>query len=280
MSTLNRDPSIHITKYQFRRILKQLEIKGFPLTEFFRLAQRKAINSRSISISNNKVNKQIDNILLADKGDASLVADIIYSCRIKLHHRNVRKITMANSRDWTNCKKLAEICNNFCQDFGFTNIREGFIKYISLGLQRLSDARNLVQRLIAMSDNVSDDYAHQLEIEKDKDPRVTEDIHDYYVGTIASITGITETYKDQPSKYVYFVRLKDFLGDHGWLNQYKDYIDAQFEALSFCNGIPSLETICSDKAIERYNKYLYKNNKSKPRDPVVKGSLWDKIKNA
>jgi hypothetical protein len=36
----------------------------------------------------------------------------------------------------------------------------------------------------------------------------------------------------------------------------------------------------NDKALERYNKYLYKNKSKQLLDdePQVEGSLWDKIK--
>lgn len=269
-----KDPSIHITMSDFESLLKRLEVEDFPLKDFFRLASGKAINTRAVVISNNKLNKQVNKILLASKGDASLVADIIYATRIKLKHRGVRKINQTNTREWTNCKKLAEVCNNFCQDFGFENPREGFIAYIEFGIKKMTGARNLVQRLISMSDIISDSYGAKVEIDNDETPRITKEIHDYYVGCIAANTGIMENYYDQPDKYIHFVNLKNFLDERGW--EFHDFIDAQFEALAFCNGIPQIDALYGDKAIERYNKFLYKNNIS--RTPSVQGSLWDKLK--
>ena len=70
---------------------------------------------------------------------------------------------------------------------------------------------------------------------------------------------------------------KDFLKERGW--EFAGFIDAQFEALAFCNGIPSLETLYGEKAVERYNKWLYKNRSYTPQPvPQVSGSLWDSIK--
>ena len=270
-----RQPSIHITLDTFRDILEELEITNFPISHFFQKASLKAINSRVIQVSNKQITKQVNKVLLADKGDATMVADILYSVRIKLKHRGVRKINPNNTKDWTNCKQLAEILNNFCQDFGY-ELRDGYIKYIEYGISRMSNNRNILQRLISMSENIWASWESMQEIDSDPNKSLTRSIHDYYVGQIASRTGITEDYSNQPDKYIYFFKLKEFLDKHGW--KYEDYIDAQFEALAFCNGIPSPDTFLMDKSLERYNKWLYKNaNNPQQTTPKIKGSLWERI---
>lgn len=57
-------------------------------------------------VSNKGTTKKVTNILLASKGNASLVADILYATRIKLKHRGVRKINESNTREWALCKSL------------------------------------------------------------------------------------------------------------------------------------------------------------------------------
>lgn len=270
---MKRDPSIHITLENFRDILKELEITDFPIIPFFQKASLRAVNSRIVALSNNKITKEVNKVLLASKGDANLVADIIYSIRIKLKHRGVRKITPSNTRDWTLCKKLADICNTFCEDFNYP-LREGFIKYIEYGVSRLKDNRNLLNRLISMSEIISSSWEAKMVIDEDGDKELTRKIHDYYVNRIASNTGIAENYYDQPDKYIHFVNLKNFLKEKNW--DYEDYIDSQFEALSFCNGIPTIDSLYSDKAIERYNKWLYKHA-VKTETPKIHGSLWERI---
>lgn len=272
---MKKDPSIHIKQSDFRRILRKLEVKGFPTAEFFKLASNKAVNTRIVVVSNNRIDKQVKKILLATKGDANLAADILYSVRIKIGHRGIRKISQSNIRDWDLCKKLAEVCNSFCEEFGFENVREGFITYMETGLQNITSTRNILNKLISMSEFITETYGTKLDLKEDTNPRLTKAIHDYYVRSIASNTGITENYTEQSSKYIHFFRLRNFLEERGW--DYEKFIDAQFEALAFCNGIPPLETLYGDKAIERYNKWLYKNNNS-TSIPKVSGSLWDSIK--
>lgn len=270
---MKREPSIHITLETFKDILEELEIENFPLSHFFQKASNRAINSRIVMVSTDKVTKEVNKVLLASKGDANLVADIIYSIRIKLKHRGVRKINQTNTKDWTLCKKLADICNHFCEDFNYP-LREGFIKYIEYGISRLNDNRNLLNRLIAMSEIIYSSWEAKISIDNDPDKELTQKIHDYYINIIASNTGIAENYYDQPDKYIHFVNLKNFLKEKNW--DYEDYIDSQFEALSFCNGIPTIDSLYSDKAIERYNKWLYKHS-TKSETPKIQGSLWERI---
>ena len=271
-----RSPSIHITKSQFEEILNTLEVDNFPVEAFFVIARKMAINHRAVLVSNNKNTKRVNNILLASKGDAALVADILYATRIKLKHRGVRKINESNSREWANCKKLAEVCNNFCEDFKF-DTREGFIKYIETGLKRMTDYRNVMQRLLSMQENITNQIDAEIELQH-SDLELTKEIHDYFIGKIAKATGIYESYENQPEKYVHFAKVGEFLKEEGW--NYKTFIDAQFESLAWCNGLPDIAQMYTDKAIERYNKYLYKNKNKQllEGEPEVEGSLWDKIR--
>lgn len=271
-----RSPSIHITKPQFEEILNTLEVDNFPVEAFFVIARKEAINHRAVLVSNNKNTKKVSNILLASKGDAALVADILYATRIKLKHRGVRKINESNSREWANCKKLAEVCNTFCEDFKF-DTREGFIKYIETGLKRMTDYRNVMQRLLSMQENITNQVEAELELKGDKDPGFTKDIHDEFIKRVASVTGIYESYEHQPEKYVHFLRIHNLMDEKDW-NVFQ-FLDAQFEALAWCNGLPEPSQMYNDKAIERYNKYLYKNKDKRTLDePQVEGSLWDKIR--
>lgn len=270
-----REPSIHITKSQFEEILNTLEVYNFPIDAFFVIARKEAINTRVVVVTNNKTTKKVSNILLASKGDAALVADIIYATRIKLKHRGVRKIRETEPRNWAVCKKIAELCNQFCEDFQL-DTREGFIKYIELGIKKMDgNYNNLLNRLSSMSEKISDLYSATLEMEDDSGNAKA--IHDYFIKRVADVTGIYESFVNQPDKYIHFVRLDKFLSEKGW--NPTQFIDAQFESLAWCNGLPEPSQMYNDKAIERYNKYLFKhkNHSQSEEEPKVEGSLWSKI---
>lgn len=270
-----RDPSIHITYTQFQEICQELDIE-LPIGTIFAYARKKGILSRGVVISNKKQQKKINNLLLASTGDANLVAEIIYATRIKMRHKGVRKINQTNTRDWSNCKKLAEICNTFCQDFNLET-REGFIKYIEIGISRMKDARNLLTRLISMQENITEDYDAQLQLSRLSRSQLEEikGIKDYFYKSIADATGIYER-DEKADKLIHFLNLKELCDENNW--DYRLYIDAQFESLAWCNGIPNIRDLSDDKSIERFNKYLYKiKGKKKHEEPQEEGSLWKRI---
>ena len=279
-----RDPSIHITKSQFEEILDYLEVNHFPTEAFFTIARKKALDSRAVVINNKKDTKLVSNTLLANAGDANLVADIIYATRIKLKHRGVRKYTQSDIKNWALCKKVAEACNIFCNDFDL-EVREGFIKYIETGINRLNgNYRNILNRLPAMLETISASYSAQsdwLNLSR-MDRECCIDIQKHYVKRIADTTGIYETLDKYPEKMVHFLNLYRLCQQNRWPP--KQFIDAQFDSLAWCNGLPDIAQLYSDKAIERYNKYLFKiNSRAKQQDnnsnelPEINGSLWDKI---
>ncbi len=269
-----REPSIHITKSNFAEICKELDI-SVPINQFFQLAKRRAVNTRSITVSNNKLQKQVTKVILADIGDASLFANILYAERIKLKHRGVKKINESSGRDWDTCKNLANICNDFCREFNLET-REGYIKYIEIGISRMEgNNRNLLQRLVSMSENIFAQYGDEMELQEDRNPWLTDQGFEYYVQKIAKVTGIYDNKKD-PSRLVIFKRLGEKLQD---IKKVQQWIDAQFYALAFVNGIPAIKDLLSDKALERYNKYLYKIKHKEELPPEEDLDLWNEIKN-
>lgn len=267
-----REPSIHITKSNFVDICNELEI-SVPINQFFQLAKRRAVNTRSITVSNKKLQRQVNKVTLADTGDAALFADILYAERIKLKHRGVKKINEGSGRDWDTCKNLANICNNFCSEFNLST-REGYIKYIEIGISRMNgNNRNLLQRLVSMSENIFTQYGDEQELKEDSNPWLTNQGFEYYIQKIAKVTGIYDNNKD-PSKLVIFKRLGEKLQDPKRIQQ---WIDAQFYALAFVNGVPSINDLLSDKALERYNKYLYKMKHKEELPPEENLNLWNQI---
>lgn len=274
MNEHSREPSIHITQSHFIEICNKLEIQ-VPVTRFFQLAKRRAVNTRAITVSNKKLQKKVTKVLLADTGAAALFADILYAERIKLKHRGVKKINETSGRDWDTCKNLANICNTFCKDFGL-NLREGYIKYIEIGISRMEgNNRNLLQRLVSMSENIFTQYGDELELQEDENPWLTKQGFEYYVQKIAKVTGIYDN-KENPSKLIIFKRLGEKLRD---IKTVQSWIDAQFYALAFINGVPAIKDLLSDKALERYNKYLYKIKHKEELPPEENLDLWNEIKN-
>lgn len=268
-----RKPSIHIDIDTFKSLLEDFgKVDINNLDEFFIKARRYSLDNRSITISNEKLKKDVNKILQASKGDATLMADIIYSVRIKLKHRGVKKINQDN-RDWAQVKELANLANQFCKDFEL-GTREGFIKYVEIGLSKINSFRSYLSKLISMYETICQEYEARLNVDNDENKYGTLQLHDLFVSRIAERTGLYESFRDKPEKMLAFYRARVLCDSLGV--DYETFIDSQFESLDWCNGIPNPESLYTDKAKERLNKYLYQNGES--IQPKTKKSFWESLK--
>ena len=112
---------------------------------------------------------------------------------------------------------------------------------------------------------------------EDEFPEETTKMHDIYVSLIAEKTGIWNNYKGDPLQYVNFYWAKQLANQ---LNvDYETFIEAQFNALDFCNGIPKLEDLGNDKAKQRLTQYLSKNGlEVKEESKMVSDDVWKDFK--
>lgn len=272
-----KNPGIHITKHQFEKILRKLKITKFPVEDFFVEAKKVALVSRAVVNSQAKIRKKIEKVELASTGDAHLASDILLAVQRELKIRGAVKVT-EGSKGWLQIKQLADICNTFCNDFNLDR-REGYITYMKWGFKRMKETggsyRNSLQRLVSYSSNISEAYASWKESLRDTDPRRTLAVHNYYCKIIADRTGLKVNYENS-ADYVFFKRVRESCDTK--LYDYREWIDAQFEGLAWCNGIPEPSKLIGDKANEYFMKFKYKYNLTKDSQPKVEGSLWSKIK--
>lgn len=265
-----RNPSIHIDKETFLVLIEKVGIKD--IDKFFREARKYSLDNRSVTVTNDKLKKIAEKVIQSNKGDASLMADVIYSVRIKMKHRGVKRIGI-NDREWLQIKQLAKLGNQFSQEFELEK-RAGYIEYIQLGLSKLASMRQYISKLINMYETICNEYDSRQELNNDPNPQKTMEMHNVFVNKIADRTGLFEKLDNRPDKMTAFLRARELCDNMGI--DYETFIDAQFEALDFCNGIPTPEQLYTDKAKERLNKYLFTHNISV--EPQSKVDFWSKLK--
>lgn len=80
-----REPSIHISKTLFRKLWNDMGgmISEEFVDKFFTKARQYSLDHRSVGGENKKVRNQALRRASSNIGDANLLADIIYSTRIK-----------------------------------------------------------------------------------------------------------------------------------------------------------------------------------------------------
>ena len=275
-----RQPSIHITREVFIELLRKFvdDISPTTVDEFFRLARGYSLDNRSMLVSTSKY-KKISKHVEGSIGDANLAADIIYSLRIKLHHLGVTKIKQTDPA-WGQIRQLTPTLNQFCESHNFSK-REGYITFIDLGLKLMAKNKRpnygyTASWILNHAQFIEENYDSIELVKNDQYSIQTELLMNYYKTKVLEITGISIDYKKNPQDYICFVKARE-LCDRLSVD-YEVFIEAQFDALAFCNGIPNLSDLSNEKAEQRLAKYISKTGITiKPKSNLSE-SDWDTFK--
>lgn len=253
-----RDPSLHIKASDLSKVLKNILPIGVDAQEFtkavLKASKSYAVNTRSISITTERVEKKANKILASSTKDADLMARAIYAVRISLKHKGIVQIK-PTARDWGLVKEIANFATNFALDFNL-NKRQAYINYIRIAAKKMKSFN--ISRIPSMNESISKTYEAELEINVDPNPDLTRYIHDYYRIKVGKKTGMLNKYTDDPERYVYFVRVAKVCKELGLKGEF--YIDAQFAALDYRESYPEPPQLIGQKAKERLNKWLYEKN--------------------
>lgn len=268
-----REPSLHITEKNLALVLERvfgddhiLDINYKELAKQIVYQSRNlSCNNRVVKITNERLEKKTKQILVSNKSDALLLSDLIYMIRKKKKHRGIKKLVQGD-KDWLQVKKLTEICIDFCNDFELEK-RQGFITYLEMAFSKITSTRQYLSKFINMSEGIAQEYEFVQEIAQDENPTETREIHDTYINLIATRTGIPEPYDKNPSKYIYFKRVRE-LTDKLDI-PFDIFLKAQFEGLAWADAFPEPNQLVGDRSMERLNKYMY-NKKIKIKGKNVK----------
>lgn len=257
---MKREPSLHITRSDFEEICKDI----FPddsiidynwvVHEVFKRAKSRSISTRTVALTNQQLEKKAKRLIQSSRNDADLFAKLIYAVRKKLKHRGISQIK-PGGKDWDLIKEITAHALDFCLANDLPK-RLGFLSYIEIGLKKLNKYN--LSKFPSLQESINETYLALKEINDDNDSSVTEEIYRTYFSRIMSNTGIPDNSKDIPEKFVWFVRAKKEALELGV--KPSTYMDAQFEALDFVNGIPHPTQLVGPKARDRVIRYLYKNN--------------------
>lgn len=269
-----REPSIHIKESDLLKLLEdilpeQLIDINWLAREISRRAKAKSLNNRSVTVSNNKLERDIKTLIKSSESDSGLLANLIYHIRRRKTKLYTTKKIEKGSKEYSQLKELTKVCVDFCNTFSFGK-KEGFTKYLELAIPKITSSLNYVQKLINMAEKIYQLQEAQLIIDNDENSAETKLVHDTYVGLISIKTGLTNDYTKNPIVYCKFIDVRKVTDD---LDIPIDiYIKAQFHGLSWTDSFPEPHQLVGDKAIERLNKYLYENKiRTSKEEPKKEG---------
>ena len=269
---MSRRPSIHILEKDLADILEyhlshDIDRNWQELARnIAKMAKGKQVTNRKLVISNDKLIKQATKVVKASMTDVEQINQLIYFIRKTKTKLYIREKFKANSKEHGQLKDLAEVCNQFCNTFGFEK-KDGYTKYLMESIPHISSTLNYVGKIINMAEKVFNVYETKNLITSDRDPETTKQIMDYYNSSIVERTGM-DTITMNPNIYVKFMEVRDKVEELGI--DYMLYIDAQFEGLAWADTYPEPSQLTNNKALERLNKYIYKHNVKKKTNTASK----------
>lgn len=223
--------------------------------EILTKAKGKSCSSRSIYSSNAKIEKKAEKIKLTGRSETAIFAQILLLTRRKYHHRGLQLI-QPGTQEWFDIKEASKLAIDFCNEFSLP-MKQGFIHYLEIGMSKMKNFN--IHKFRTLHPTICKTFEAKQELLQDPTPTQTEELYKLYIARIHEKIGFTyDTYKDNPEKYVCFMKAK---------NQavklkvpLKIYVKAQFAAMEYFNGVPDPFQLYGDKANDRVSKYLYENN--------------------
>lgn len=214
-----------------------------------------------------------DKIKLIGRSETGIFAQILLLMRRKLHHKGL-KLIGPNDPEWLNLKETCKLATEFGNEFGIP-IKEAYTEYLQIGIGKMKNFTFF--KFKSMHTAICNYYECTQEIQRDRTPNRTTMVYQYYLKKVNERLGWENNdYKDNPEKYVCFVRAKD-LADKFKI-KLDDYVKAQFAAMEWGDKqmIPDPLQLYGEKAIERVRKYCYENNITMKQEKKVD---FKKIKN-
>lgn len=282
----NRVPSIHVTLPALKEGLRKV-LPNLPITddnyeqlaeELFKKVMKYNLNHRSITVTNERLERKLEKILKASKSDTDLVCNYI-----GMYRRNKKKTKLYSTtkitpehKDYPKVKELTNIILNYSDMYNL-EFTKAIINYLDYTIPKITSSLNFVHKLINMEDMVIQLTNAQLELDSDENINETLAIRDLYDERISEKTNIKHR-TTEPTELVYFKEINNITDTLDIPNHI--YIDAQFHGLGWTDSYPTPKQMVGEKATQRLQKYMYeKKIKVKQKAKDKETSVLDKLKN-
>lgn len=255
-----RKPSIHIVDIALRDILEDvldIKINDAQVLQILSKARKYALSHRKILVSNEKQQRQANNITKSSLNFNVLMAKTIFLVRKTMKHRGI-DIAKPGTSEFTLIKTITKNAVEF-KDLFFRDDKHetAFREYIILANKKMKKFN--LTRISSMHSSLIEEYEAIRELKNDKFPEFTDRAYKAYNKRIINKVGvILNDYKNNPDKFKYFMRVAERCKELKITPEI--YIDAQFDGLAWANGIPDPMQLVGDKSNERLEKYLFEND--------------------
>jgi hypothetical protein len=276
---MKRIPSIHITLPDFEKALKTCFPKKGPIDwdyksmaeDIMRECKKSSSLSRHGLAANKKTKERILKSPPIKKGDTDSFLQMLYLVRRNMKHRAI-KIIQQGTGEYSQLKLATKHANDFCTIYELPT-REGFREFIEIALKKAGNYRPNIFN--TYYETIAKIYEAKLIVRDDPNRAMTEEAYKAYTHKIASKTGSTPDWKNEPEIYATFVEVAKICKELRVKPQI--YIEAQFYALEWKNGLPEINQLTTQTARQRYSKFLFEKGIT-PQEALTTGVDWAMIK--
>ena len=255
-----RNPSIHITKSDFKKAFKELGLKisEKDIDELFIKCNRYRVRGRHLIFSDNK--SLIEKLIINHKREQSnfeLFNSLLTMIRKDLGHKFVRFIDKDEAQ-FLVLKEITTIAEEYCELFNLSE-GQGFSEFIRTGL-KLIGKNYAVNKFKYYKDKIFKSKEIELLIGSDSDKHLTDEIIEYYTKKCLE-SGFSYTL-DTIEEYADFIHCKNEIVSNGC--SLKDWINAQFEGIALMDSIPNSNQLHGLNSNKRFKTYIMNNKVVKP----------------
>ena len=270
---IKRDPSLHVTKSTLISLLKsyskqnELELPVSHLTEYLLIngvrntpTNRLIVHAKTVK-QGKAIKKEQENLK-----DYDAFNRVLADQRVLLKHKGASVLANKDSTEYKKMCSVADIAYEYLDVFyagsSLDERNKALIDFIQYGISLMGPSYNL-QKFHYHKESIFNRARYIQEIKEDEDSDTTFDTFKYYYEKYTELTGfkvnLTNFVAKKPEIYIHFLRAaQDIIAQNASV---EDWVDAQFEGLSFTNTIPKESQMYGDNALRRYHNYYYQARK-------------------
>lgn len=260
---MKRDPSLHITKSDLVKLLAEINYSqrtsGIALADkIFENAKKYQITDRYLQILEQKsaVKKKVTKSMEADDVPAGLVEKFnLWLVTERTAHNEYIKATpiSKSNKQYTLLKEVVKMSQDFVEKFEITPQSDGHREYIRLGLRVMK--RYSLNRFKTYDTLINEMFESSVIVLMDEHKEDTSKFYGIWQESMVKHTSMEGL--DLLSDYVKYAHMVYGREQADECDAYyEDWVEAQFDGLSFMNVIPELSQFYGENAKKRWEKYI------------------------
>ena len=174
-------------------------------------------------------------------------------------HRFVKNITKEDP-EYLTLKQVAVLAEQFAERYDIQPREEGYRSFCVIGI-RLMGKKYALSKFKYHLEKIGLKFEAQLAIANDRYPSGTKEIFACYRNTMAAEAGVDISSVSKDDRWLHVIYAREEADDAKAV--YADWVQAQFDELSFLDTVPELTQLYGENARIRYERYMQKNGKKK-----------------